>query len=32
MAVGASLSWLSKRQDKMPLVVTEVDRQQLWMC
>jgi len=31
MAVGASLSWLSKRQEKMPLVVTEVDRQQLWM-
>lgn len=31
MAVGASLSWLSKRQYKMLLVVTEVDRQQLWM-
>ena len=31
MAVGASLSWLSKRQYKMLLVVTEVYRQQLWM-
>ena len=28
MAVGASLSWLSKRQYKMMLVVTEVYRQQ----
>jgi hypothetical protein len=31
MAVGASLSWLSKRQYKMLLVVAEVYRQQLWM-
>jgi hypothetical protein len=31
MAVGASLSWLSKRQYKMMLVVAEVYRQQLWM-
>jgi IS5 family transposase len=31
MAEGASLSWLSKRQYKMLLVVAEVYRQQLWM-
>jgi transposase, IS5 family len=31
IAAGASLSWLSKRQYKMLLVVAEVDRQQLEM-
>ena len=31
IAEGASLSWLSKRQDKMLLVVAEVYRQQLGM-
>jgi hypothetical protein len=31
IVVGAGLSWLSKRQYKMLLVVTEVYRQQLWM-
>jgi hypothetical protein len=31
IAEGAALSWLSKRQYKMLLVVAEVYRQQLWM-
>ena len=31
IAVGASLSWLTKGQYKIRLVVMEVYRQQLWM-